>query len=329
MVKKRKSITPKKQKVVIIEPDVKVKDKPLASVKPKIKPIKLNLNKKRNRVIAGLFIGIIGLLIIFGLSVNHKNSTKINTYLNSKDFKSYSASMKSYLSSNNGIYPKAYTCSATLEQLWNPPVSPISKTKERLDVQLARQLIDLKPKWDKVSVAYPGYNHYLFFRLIPLDHGVFKKFQNVANLMDGTSKLVNHTQDYGYYCPGYLYVGISSFSYLDEYSKNKPITETVAVINQRMASLVAIGNTYKSAKTPADWSTTQKTYLSFLHKTLADLTTLRNQMLKTPAGVNMSPTFKADKTALQQAVTMATKTGQKVGPNQDKLAKYFQLAVSR
>lgn len=314
---------------MVAKPTKKVSKKPEVASISKKEPVKINLDKKRNMVIAGIILGIVSLLVIFGLFVNSQNSSKINVYLKSKAFADYSASMKQYLQTSGGIYPKVYACNASLIQLWHPPVSPLSKTKDKLEIQLARQLIDLKPKWEKVSLAYPSYSKYFFFKVFPMDHAVYKKYQTAANLMDGSSKLINHTQDYGYYCPGFLYPGIYNFSYLEDYSKKAPITDSSAVITQRMQALITIGNTYGAAKTPKDWTTTQKAYLSFLHKTLADLTALRDQRAKNPAGTNMAAAFASDQKALEQTITIGAKTGQKIGPNQDQLAKLFWQTIKK
>lgn len=282
------------------------------------------LRRRPNRTVLAAFIASLSLLIILGLLVNHKNSTKLNTYLTSKSFMAYSGSLKSFLQTDNGIYPKAYSCQSSLQQLWNTPVSPISKKREKLDVELARQLIDLKPKWEQVSKAFPGYGDFFLFKVFPMDHFVYKKYQNAANLMDRSNALVNHTEDYAYYCPGYLYPGIFSFNYLDEYAKNKPIMESVAIINQQMQSLAKIGNDFKDVKTPANWANTRTAYLAFLHQTLDDLTALRNERAINPDGVNMSAKFTADKKLLENVLKISAKSGKKIGPDMGQLSELYK-----
>jgi len=237
--------------------------------------------------------------------------------------------MKSYLIVNSSIYPTTYSCAANESSLWAPPTSPLSKKKEALEVQLARQLIDLKPKWEAASKTFPGYSNFFLFKIIPLDHSVYKRYQNAADLMDRTSALVNHTEDYTYYCPGFLYPGMNGFSYLQDYSKNKPITDSQAVIEQHMKALVVVGNSFGKAKTTTDWSTTQKAYLAFLHSTLTDLTELRNQNLKNPSGTNMSARFSADQKQFELTLAQAKKAGLKIGPDQKQLAKLYHEATKQ
>jgi hypothetical protein len=334
--KSKKSSAPKP---VVIKPDKikdqrskvkgqkvknKEQDQQVTAVKPALK-VKDFRMLKVGLIILGI---ILAFCVLCALVFNSTNGSKLDSYIKSKDFQTYSKSLNQYLVSNKAIYPQTYTCQASLSSLWNPPTSPLSNKKEKLDVELARQLIDLKPKWEAASKSFPGYSNLFIFKVLPLDHSVFKRYQNAADLMDRTSALVNHTEDYTYYCPGFVYPGMLGFAYLESYSKTGTIIkDSPAVVTQHMQSLATTGNEFKDSKTPADWTATRTAYLAFLHKTLDDLTNLRNQLVKTPTGVNMSAQFATDKKDLEKTILEATKAGKGIGPDQKELAKLLALTT--
>ncbi len=279
--------------------------------------------------VSGVIFGIIiGFALLCALIFNSTNSSKLTDYKTSKEFKAYSASLNQYLKTNKAVYTRTFTCSATLDELWQPGTSPISKKVEPQEVQLARQLIDLKPKWEAVSKSFPGYSSFFIFKVLPFDHSVFKDFQTTADLIDRSGALVNHTEDFGYYCPGHIYPGVSIFDYLEEYSKDQPVTESVATITQRMKALADAGNDFNKSKTPTGWGEVRTSYLAFMKKTLADLTSLRDQTAKTPGKINMHTQFAENKKNLEKTLVQAKTAGQKIGPNQADLAKLYNKVVA-
>ncbi len=274
--------------------------------------------------ITGICFGLfIGFSLLSALIFNSTNSAKLTNYKTSKEFKAYSASLNQYLTTNNAVYTRTFTCSASLDELWNPGTSPISKKVEPQEVQLARQLIDLKPKWEAVSKTFPAYSSFFIFKVLPFDHSVYKDFQNTADLIDRSGALVNHTEDFGYYCPGRIYPGVSIFDYLNEYSKDQPVNESVATINQRMKALVDAGNDFNKSKTPVGWQEVRTGYIAFMKQTLADLTTLRNETIKNPGKVNMHTQFANNKKELEKVLAKAKEAGKKIGPNQTELTKLY------
>lgn len=276
------------------------------------------------KVVLGVLVAILVLAVLYGLIIDYKNSSRLSAYKNSKDFKEYSASMRTFLYANNGYYPKVYRCQASLQELWNPPVGTINKKTEGADVQLARQLIDLDSKWRKVSDAFPGYIDSKLFKVLPIDWFVYNDFQTAANLMNSSSILVEHTQDYGYYCPGHFYPKIKNLSYLEAYAKpGSQIAVSPGVISQQLADFASMADKFAGTKTPVDWADNRKLYLSFLNQTFSDLKTLRAKRLAQPS-VDMSAQFAADKKALEKAVASGQTAGLKIGPDIKQLKIYFE-----
>ncbi len=299
-----------------------------ALVKKTGQSVKKALFSKPGKIVLASVLAVFALAVIYGLVIDYRNSSRLNAYLDSKDFGEYSASMRVFLTANNGFYPKTYSCQATLQELWNPPVGSLVKKNESAEVQLARQLIDLDGKWRKVSNAFPGYIDSALFNFLPIDHFVYKSYQNAANLMNLSSILVEHTQDYGYYCPGHFYPKINSLSYLESYAKpGTQITDSPEVITQRLTDFATMADKFVNSKTPADWSENRKLYLVFLNQTFQDLKTLRAKRLAQPS-VDMSTQFAADKAALQKAVTSAQAAGLKSGPDMKKLSQYFEQVTN-
>lgn len=301
-------------------------DKPVSAGKAPVK-----IKDFRWIKITGICLAlVVGFALLSALIFNSTNGSKLTDYKTSKEFKSFSASLDQYLKANNSVYTRTFSCSASLEELWNSGLkSPISGKNEPLEVQLARQLIDLKPKWEAASKSFPGYSSFFIFKVLPFDHGVYKDFQNTADLIDRSGALVNHTEDFAYYCPGHLYPGVSIFDFLNEYSKNQPVTENVATINLRMKALVDAGNDYSKTKTPSGWKEVNSSYIAFMKKTLADLTSLRDQTAKTPGKINMHVQFEADKKDLEKVLALAKTAGQKIGPNQSDITKLYDKVIKK
>ncbi len=299
-------------------------DKPASTGK---KPVKIK-DFRWLKIAAICFGLVIGFALLSALIFNSTNGSKLTNYKTSKEFKAFSASLQQYLQTNNAVYTRTFSCSATLNELWSPGTSPISKKSEPQEVQLTRQLIDLKPKWEAASKSFPGYSSFFIFKVLPFDHGTYKDFQNAADLIDRSGALVNHTEDFTYYCPGHIYPGVSIFDYLNEYSKDQPITENVATINQRMKALADAGNDFNKAKTADGWGEVRTSYIAFMKKTLADLTSLRDQTAKTPGKINMHSQFAADKKQLEKTLELAKTAGEKIGPNQKDLKELYDKVIN-
>lgn len=290
--------------------------------------LKKFIQSKAGKIILGAVLAVLTLTVVYGLIIDYRNSSRLNAYLNTKEFTEYSASMQAFLNANNGYYTKTYRCQASLQELWKPPAGTIVNKNESAEVQLARQLIDLDGKWRKVSNTYPGYIDSSLFKVLPLDHWVYKDYQNTANLMDLSSVLVEHTQDYGYYCPGHFYPKISSLSYLEDYSKaGTQITDSPEVITQRLTTFATMADKFVGSKTPVDWSENRQLYLAFLKQTYSDLKTLRAKRLTQPS-VDMSAQFAADKKLLEQAVVAGQKAGLKIGPDIKQLKIYYEQTAN-